>query len=166
MGKKVFYHVYCGMISIFLIVLFVFMFKSCFGKDAKPQTQTITGLNETYHGSVLNITATDVKVVKDPYDKSCIHIEVRFVVENVSNKDFNMGGYLIDPYVDDVTAYGSVSAYSNKAGESLQGTIAPGKSAVGYYSVLASKDAKVVEIQIEESSNRKAIFIFDVPSAG
>lgn len=140
-----------------------FMFVQFF--SIKTNTQTITELNRTYHGSVLNITATDIKTIDDSLNKDGICIAVRFVIENKSDTDFRMGGSLINPYVDDITADGDTYAFFNEPGEGLNGTIAPGKSSVGYYSIHASKDAKVVEIQIKESSNTKVIFVFNVPSA-
>lgn len=153
----------CVILLISLVCSTVFMFLVFL-----PGTETtITELNQTYNGSVLDITATDIQIVDASYrDKDRIYIEVRFIVNNTSKRNYDLAGYRFNSYVDDVTAYGSSYAYSNDAGEDLSGTIAPGKSAVGYYSVYASKGAKKVEIHIEETDKKTVIFILDMPPVG
>ncbi len=148
-----------GVLLIFVVLLIV---RWIYSRPVEP----ITALNQTYEGTIVDIKATDMKVVNDPLEDAGVIIGVRFVITNKTKKDFYLGPSSFSAYVDDIVADGRTTTDFNEAGEELGGNIAPGKSAVGYYAVEASKDAQKVEIRIEEVFEKKyATFIFDIPGA-
>ena len=148
---------------IVLCVAVCFLGVIFFSKGLMP-SKTITELNQPYNGSVLKITATEIKAVESPSGTNDeIIIGVKFVVENVSRKEWQQTRQGMTAYVDDVA---QPQKYDTKHfSDSLEGRIAPGKFTIGYYCVQASKNAKLIEIHFDEVSNKKtAIFILDIPS--
>ena len=142
--------------------LVLFSFSAC----NNATTKEIKELNTPYNGSVLKITATEIKAIPKPSESDRIIIGVRFIVENISNEDFYLSGKIMSTYVDDVTTDETGSAYFDKPGESFGGHIASGKRTEGYRCVDVSKDAKFVEFYFREtySPTKTAVFIFEVPS--
>ena len=123
----------------------------------------ITELNQSYNGSILKITATDIKAIHDSGTDNII-VGVKFIVENVSNNDFYLSGKNTSAYVDDVTTSENGGYLFDASGKELGGNIAPGKRSEGYRSVCCSRNAKVVEFSFEESYNlsQNVFFAFDL----
>lgn len=120
-----------------------------------PESETITELNQTYEGTLLNITATDIQFVRNSLD-ACV-VGVHLVVENVSGKSFILARSDIDTYIDDVA---KIRTIEPSFGEDLPTvTIEPGKRAEGYVSVDAPEDAEVIELYYDGT----LVFIFDIP---
>ncbi len=132
-------------------------------------TEKITELNKTYEGDLI-ITATDIKVIDNPYeeDDNNIIVGVRFEVTNNSSIDYS-SLYGIDAYVDDVKARDHNSAEFDTNNEALYTSgIAPGKKVMGYATAEATKDSKKVEFLFEEpsytGSGKTISFVFDIPA--
>ena len=142
-----------------VIVAFVWLLSS-------SKTTTITELNESYHGSILKITATDLKALPNPDNADEILVGIKFKYENVSKNDsFLIWGSNIEGYIDDVAVGHWGEHYFNEPEVGLIGTkLSPGKQTAGYYCLRASKDAKNIEVRITEKYNQKYVsFVFKIP---
>ena len=156
--------------NVLRIIIYIFSILSITGcstftTSSNIKTAQITELNQTYNGPLLKITATDIKSISSPYNEEEIIIGVRFIIENSSTNNFLLSPINFSAYVDNITAQGSINSELNVAGEKLNGEIASGKSAKGFYAVEAPKDAKQIEVRIEEAFEKSyAVFVFDVPA--
>ncbi|MPN18028.1 hypothetical protein SDC9_165386 [bioreactor metagenome] len=124
------------------------------------------GLNETAVFKTLKITATELKESEGkefnkPGDGK-IFVGVHFTIENISKEEQMMSSLLLfDAYADGVKCDLSVTAAINFDG-TLDGSIAPGKKMIGWYSVEIPKEWKELELQVKSSwlSSSKATYKF------
>lgn len=129
-----------------------------------PQT---FGLNEAAVFSNLKFTATELSQSegKDffvPKDGN-VFVGIKFTIENLSNEEQTISSLLLfEGYVDDVKTSWSVSANCVFDEGTLDGSIAPGKKLVGWYSVEVPANWKTLELQVLNSiwSNNSATFVF------
>lgn len=129
-----------------------------------PQT---FGLNEAAVFSNLKFTATELAQSegKDFFvpNTGNVFVGIKFTIENISNEDQTISSLLLfEGYVDDVKTSWSVSASCVFDEGTLDGTIAPGKKLVGWYSVEVPANWKTLELQVQNNiwSNNSATFIF------
>lgn len=155
---------------IMLVVIFLLLLGTIkFNKTNNANVITVTELNETYTGDLI-ITATDIKVIANPYkeDSNNIVVGVRFEITN--NSDINYSSIRdITTYVDDVKVSERYDSLFNGYNEDLyHAGVVPGKKVMGYVTATATRDSQKVEILFEEPSyytNAKIIsFIFDIPT--
>lgn len=127
------------------------------------------GLNETAVFDNLKITATELQESNGiEYFKAAdgnVFVGVKFEIENVSDEDQSISSLMMfSAYTDDVASDYSISAMMafDENGNTLDGTLAPGKKLVGYYAVEAPEDWKNFEIQVQPDimSETKASFVF------
>ncbi|MCL2718970.1 MAG: hypothetical protein FWE14_09360 [Lachnospiraceae bacterium] len=131
------------------------------------QSEVIIGLNQTYEGHGLKITAIGIRAIptleigryQTDYE---IVIGINLLVENTSNKMVHFGTD-ISVYINDFEAPHAYFGYFDEGG--LIGSIMPGRKAAGYYPVYALKNTNQIELVIEVSYSpaRYVTFILDVP---
>ena len=124
-------------------------------------------LNETAVFKNLKITATELKESAGedffaPEDGN-VFVGVKFTIENTSNKEQSISSLLsFTAYIDDVKCDYSISAATVFDEGTLDGSIAPGKKLVGWYSVEIPSDWESLEIDVKPDilSDNTAKFIF------
>lgn len=142
--------------------------------DSNGETTTIQdttfGLNETAVFDNLKITATDLKesngVEYFEASEGNVYVGVKFEIENISDEDQSISSIMMfSSYVDDTASDYSISALMafDENGNTLDGTLAPGKKMSGYYAVETSKDWETLEIVVKPDmiDDTKASFIFN-----
>ncbi len=125
------------------------------------------GLNETAVFNDLKFTASALeesngKNFFEPEDGN-VFVGVKFTIENISDEEQTVSSMLLfNGYVDDVKCKYSVSAAMAFEG-TLDGSIAPGKKLIGYYSLEVPKDWKKLELDVQSSwlSSTSARFVFE-----
>lgn len=166
-------------ISLVSIIALMLCMTAC-GEDVKKEvndengnvitTQSSTfGLNETAVYKNLKITATDLQESDGAeYFKASegnVFVGVKFEIENVSDEDQSISSMMMfSGYVDDVACDYSISAMMafDENGNTLDGTLAPGKKMMGYYAVEVPENWSELEIQVQPDimSETKASFVF------
>ena len=134
--------------------------------NAENKEQTFK-LNETAVFKTLKFTATQMEEsAGQNYMKPAegkVFVGVKFIIENVSDEEQVISSILLfDAYVDDVKCAESFSGSVAFDGETLNGTIAPGKKLIGWYVVEAPKNWSNIELNVQSSllSNSSAKFFF------
>ena len=133
-----------------------------------PGTKNETfGLNETAVFKTLKFTASEVResygdTYFGPADGK-VFVGVKFTIENISDEDQTVSSLLLfEAYADDVKCsesfYGSVVFDEG----TLDGTIAPGKKMIGWYTVEVPVDWSEIELDVQSNwlSNSTAKFVF------
>lgn len=135
--------------------------------NSNAQTPQTFGLNESAVFSNLKFTATELSQSdgKDFFvpNTGNVFVGIKFTIENISNEDQSISSLLLfEGYVDDVKTSWSVSASCVFDEGTLDGTIAPGKKLVGWYSVEVPANWKTLELKVQNSiwSNNSATFVF------
>ncbi len=137
---------------------------------AATTEDTTFGLNETAVFDNLKITATDLQesdgVEFFEAGDGNVFVGVKFEIENVSDTDQNISSIMMfSAYTDDVESDYSISALMafDDNGNTLDGTLAPGKKMVGYYAIETSEEWKSIEIQVQPDilDETKASFVFN-----
>ena len=111
-------------------------------------------LNETAVFKNLKITATkqEESTGKDfftPEDGN-VFVGVKFTIENISDEEQSISSLLsFTAYIDDVKCDYSISAATVFNEGTLDGSIAPGKKLIGWYSVEIPSDWKNLEIDVK-----------------
>lgn len=164
-------------ISVFLAVILCGSFIGCVPSDepikeqATVQSKTekedeVFGLNESAVFKDLKFTATEIKESKgkDFFEPEAdnIFVGIKFEVENVSEEEQTVSTLLLfDAYCDDIKCEYSLSANCVFDG-TLDGTIAPGKKLVGWYSLEVPADWGNIELNIQSNwlSSNAAKFVF------
>ena len=129
--------------------------------------QTFT-LNETAVFNTLKITATEIKESSGSTyftpAEGKIFVGVNFTIENISDEEQTISSILLfDAYVDDVACDLSFTASAAFDGNSLDGTIAPGKKIIGWYAVEVPADWAELELDVKANwlSSSTAKFVFN-----
>ena len=127
--------------------------------DTQTQTQPqkkdeIFKLNETAAFRTLKFTATELKeAYGETYfapEEGNVFVGVKFTIENISEEDQTVSSILLfEAYVDDVKCSESFSAAMAFNSEMLDGTIAPGKKLVGWYTLEVPENWNTIEIVIK-----------------
>ncbi len=142
--------------------------------DSNGETTTIQdttfGLNETAVFDNLKITATDLKesngVEYFEASEGNVYVGVKFEIENISDEDQSISSIMMfSSYVDDTASDYSISALMafDENGNTLDGTLAPGKKMIGYYAVEVPIEWKNLDIQVQPDmlDETKASFVFE-----
>lgn len=128
------------------------------------------GLNETAVFEKIKITATELKesegVEYFEAEEGNVFVGVKFEIENVSDEEQNISSIMMfSAYTDDVASDYSISAMMafDESGNTLDGSLAPGKKMVGYYAIETAEDWKKIEIQVQADvlDEAKASFVFN-----
>ncbi len=137
------------------------------GSQANQSKETIFSLNETAVFSTLKITATEIKESTGdtflPPEEGNVFLGVKFAIENISNEEQTISSLLLfDAYVDDVSCDISFTAGAAFDGETVDGTVAPGKKLVGWYTVEVPQEWQELELQVKANwlSDSTAKFVF------
>lgn len=167
-------------ISVVLATLLLVSLVGCI--DAEPSKEVGTtsstasevdkgqtfALNETAVFNTLKITATEIKESSGSTyftpAEGKIFVGVNFTIENISDEEQTISSILLfDAYVDDVACDLSFTASAAFDGNSLDGTIAPGKKIIGWYAVEVPADWAELELDVKASwlSSSTAKFVFN-----
>jgi archaellum component FlaG (FlaF/FlaG flagellin family) len=144
------------------VVVCTMMLLSCVACQRNSESgasESITGLNQFYLGKVLKVAVTDMNILENSVESDSIIIETLFDIENISANDFLLYNSSITAYVDGVA---TERAWASNSEELSRTTIAPGKRAVGHFTVNASKDAEKIELHCDEGQNNPIVFVFDI----
>lgn len=168
------------LVSVLSFVLMLLTLCSC-GFDAnKPSKEVgastqnskteskeeIFSLNETAVFSDLKFTATEIKESNGETwfapETGNVFVGVNFTIENISSEEQDISSILLfEVYADDVKCDYSFTAAA-AFGDTLDGSIAPGKKMVGWYAVEVPKEWKNMEVHVSSDwlSNNPAKFLF------
>ncbi|HBT64140.1 MAG TPA: hypothetical protein DEB10_05715 [Ruminococcaceae bacterium] len=170
-------------LMVFAAIYIGMMAAACDEKDPKKESnskgKTTTtaaskdetfGLNETAVFSDLKIAAIEIKASGgSEYNKpgsGNVFVGVKFTIENISNQDQIISSILLfDAYADDVKSDLSITASMEFNSKTLDGTVAPGKKLIGYYTMEVPTTTKMIELNVKSDwlSNAKAKFVLDMP---
>lgn len=139
--------------------------------EEKPATETAQqetfGLNEAAVFKDLKFTATSLEesTGADFFEPESgnVFVGVQFTIENISDEEQSVSSLLLfEGYVDDVKCSYSLSA-DMAFGDSLDGSLAPGKKLVGYYAVEVPEGWQKLELDVQSSwlSSSSARFLFE-----
>lgn len=137
-------------------------------ETSKEDTKNETfGLNETAVFNDMKFTATALEESNgsdffEPKDGN-VFVGIKFTIENISDEDQVVSSMLLfEGYADDVKCNYSLNASMAFDG-TLDGTIAPGKKLIGYYSLEVPNDWKKLELDVQSSwlSSKSARFVFE-----
>ena len=139
------------------------------GENATQEAEdAVFGLNETAVFDNLKFTALEMKEsTGENYftpETGNVFVGVKFEIENTSDEEQTVSTLLLfEGYVDDVKCEYSVSAACAFDDGTLDGTLAPGKKLVGWYSLEVPKDWKTIELDVQASllSGSSAKFVFE-----
>lgn len=125
------------------------------------------GLNDSAVFQTLKFTATEITESNgDSFftpEEGNTFVGVKFTIENVSDEEQTVSSILLfDSYVDDVKSSYSLSAACVFSDGTLDGTIAPGKKLVGWYSLEVPQNWSNIELEVQANwlSNSSAKFVF------
>lgn len=160
-------------------VIFSLSFAACLDHDAPTKETNISqqqsdgkneemfGLNETAVFKNLKFTP---KEIKESYgtdlfvpESGNVFVGIQFEIENISQEEQYISSLLLfDAYADNVKCDYSIEASCVFSDGSLDGTVAPGKKLIGWYSAEVPSDWQVMELQVQSSwlSGNKAKFNF------
>lgn len=123
-------------------------------------------LNETAVFNNLKFTATEIKESNGESfftpESGNVFVGVNFTIENTSDEEQNISSILLfDAYCDDIKCDYSVTA-ACAFGDTLDGSIAPGKKMVGWYAIEVPQNWQSVEMHVSSDwlSNNSAKFVF------
>lgn len=132
-------------------------------ETAKEETFS---LNETAVFNNLKFTATEIKESNGESfftpESGNVFVGVNFTIENTSDEEQDISSILLfDAYSDDVKCDYSFTA-ACAFGDTLDGSIAPGKKMVGWYAVEVPQNWQSVEMHVSSDwlSNNSAKFVF------
>lgn len=137
------------------------------GASSAGDTENTFGLNDAAVFNDLKFTATELKEsqgtkLTEP-DAGKTFVGVKFEVENISNESQNVSSVLLfSVYADDVKCEYSIKAQLSFDEGTLDGEIAPGKKAIGWYAVEVPENWEKLEFDIspEFFSTSSARFVF------
>lgn len=128
--------------------------------------EDIFSINEAAVFSNLKFTATEMKESGgDSFfvpKSGNVFVGAKFTVENISDEEQSISSVLLfEAYADDVKCDYSLTA-ACAFGDTLDGSIAPGKKMVGWYAVEVPEDWKSIEMHVSSNwlSNNAAKFVF------
>ena len=166
-------------LCLLLSICMVFCACGCFDSEPKKETgenkETVIeeqkvqkfSLNETAVFETLKITATEIKESNGKSffeaDAGNVFVGINFTIENISDEEQSVSSILLFvAYVDDVSCDYSFSAGVAFDSKSVDGTIAPGKKLVGYYTVEVPENWRKIELDVKADwlSSAKARFEF------
>ncbi len=166
----------CAMIALLLIISLAACGTSgpikeeYSGSENSSPSQTedlIFGLNETAVFEDLKITATEIKESTGESffapENGNVFVGVKFTIENTSSEEKSISSILLfDAYADDISCSLSLSASAAFDGSTVDGTIAPGKKLVGWYTVEIPQGWSELELNVQDDwlSNNSATFVF------
>lgn len=125
------------------------------------------GLNESAVFNDLKFTATALEESNgtdffEPEDGN-VFVGVKFTIENISEEEQIVSSMLLfEGYADDIKCSYSINA-AMAFGDTLDGSLAPGKKLIGYYSLEVPKDWKKLELDVQANwlSSKSARFMFE-----
>lgn len=166
------------LLAIFLSLVLCFCFCACETDDepSKEKVDAVSSqeskeesfsLNETAVFKDLKFTATEIKESDGETfftpESGNVFVGVKFIIENISDEEQAVSTILLfEGYVDDVKCQYSISAAAAFNGETLDGSVAPGKKLVGWYALEVPKEWSTIELHVQSSwlSNNSANFVF------
>lgn len=167
-------------ISVVLILLLSFSLTACFEENLPTKKQNSEAmqsivekeetfsLNESAIFSELKFTATEIKESDGidffTPDSGNIFVGIKFTIENISNKEQSVSSLLLfEGYADNIKCDYSISAACVFDEGTLDGTIAPGKKLVGWYSLEVPKNWSKIDLEVQSNwlSNNSATFVFE-----
>ncbi|MCL2678291.1 MAG: DUF4352 domain-containing protein [Clostridiales bacterium] len=151
-----------------IAILCLLLLAACGGSEPKPPiSDTPFGVGETAVFKDLKFTALRVQEsFGDQFwkpDEGKVFVGVEFLIENISDKDYSISSLMMfTAYADGFAVSFSLSA-EVFFGDTLGGTISPGKKLQGYYALEVPANWQEIEIQIipELFSTSKAVFVFN-----
>lgn len=153
---------------LFIGILCVIAFFSLWEVSSKKTNNTsslftITELDKPYVGKTIKVTATEIKTTQNPTLSDQMFIGVYFTIENICNEEILFRDSDITAYVDNISTIIYPGGVFGK--DLFSTTLIPGKQTSGFFCVNAPKNAKIIELYIEEHDNNKkvAVFTFDIP---
>lgn len=174
--------VIAGTVTIVLIVIvYLVVFLALSEEDNAPQKEivgetiietstpqkTFFGLNESAVFDKLKFTATEIteSTGEEFYfpSEGKVFVGIKFTIENISSKEQDVSSILLfDSYCDDIKVEYSLLANTVFDG-TIDGTLAPGKKMVGYYTVEVPKEWNTIELEVKQNwlSNNSATFMFN-----
>lgn len=137
------------------------------GTSQEENQEETFGLNETAVFNDLKFTASALEESNgEDYfepEEGNIFVGVKFTIENISDKEQTVSSMLLfEGYADDVKCSYSLNAVMAFGG-ALDGSIAPGKKLIGYYSLEVPKDWHKLELDVQSDwlSSNSARFLFE-----
>ncbi len=135
--------------------------------SAVSDTKSDFGLNDSAVFTNLKFTATELKESQGTqfFEPAAgkTFVGVKFEIENISNESQSVSSILLfDAYADDVKCEYSFTAQSSFSEGTLDGEIAPGKKAIGWYAVEVPENWAKLELDVSSElfSNGSARFVF------
>lgn len=164
----------CCILAVLLMVSLVACGSDTPTKEQGDSTPTSAkkedtfGINDTAAFEDLKFTATDIKETEgDGFftpESGNVFVGVKFTVENISDEEQTVSSLLLfEAYVDDVKCDYSFSAACAFDEGTLDGSVAPGKKLIGWYSLEVPENWKNIELEVQSNwlSNSSAKFIFE-----
>lgn len=125
-------------------------------------------LNETAVFDSLKFTATEIKESKGTDffkpESGKTFVGVNFTIENISDEEQTVSTLLLfEGYADDVKCDYSINASCAFDEGTLDGSIAPGKKLVGWYSLEVPENWATIELHVQSNwlSGSSAKFVFN-----
>lgn len=116
----------------------------------------------------MRFTANEIKVSEgDEFftpESGNVFIGVNFTVENISDEEQSVSSPLLfDAYADDAKCDYSFNAACAFSDGELDGSIAPGKRLVGWYTVEVPENWSKLELNVKSSwlASKTAVFVFN-----
>jgi len=165
----------CVLVILMLVSLSACDLDTAPGKEEGGNNNSASGkkeetfhLNDTAIFKTLKFTATEIRESNgDTYfapESGNVFVGVKFTIENISNEDQIISSILLfEGYVDDVKCSESFTASAAFDSEMLDGTIAPGKKLVGWYTMEVPENWETIELHVQSNwlSNSTAKFVFE-----
>lgn len=169
------------LLSLIITVALCLSMSACFSDNAqsekKPQqtdeatataqANDVFGLNETAVFDKLKFTAVELKESNGTGffkpESGNVFVGIKFSVENTSNEEQTVSSLLLfDGYADDIKCKYSLNAVCAFDEGTLDGKIAPGKKAVGWYALEIPESWSAIELNVKSDwlSNGTAKFLF------
>ena len=173
-GESIMKKILCYLLAILMLVsLSACDLDTAPGKEtsasqaASASKDETFGLNETAVFKTLKFTAMEIKesygATYNTPESGKVFVGVKFTIENISDEDQIISSLLLfDAYADDVKCMESFTASMAFGSELLDGTIAPGKKLVGWYTLEVPGNWLEIELNVQSNwlSNSTAKFVF------
>ncbi len=166
-------------LAIFMVLVLTLTFVACTFDDEpikvsgdngeeNEKVDEKLGLNGSAEFKNLKFTASEIKEsTGSTYftpEEGKVFVGIKFTIENVSNEEQSVSSMLLfEAYADDVKCDYSVNASLAFDEGTLDGTIAPGKKLVGWYSLELPQDWSAIEVLVKADwlSDNSATFVFN-----
>ncbi len=136
-------------------------------ETSNESKEDIFGLNETAVFDDLKFTASELKESSGTGfftpESGKVFVGIKFTIENTSKEEQSVSTLLLfDGYADDIKCDYSFNAACVFNEGTLDGSIAPGKKLIGWYSLEVPRDWLNIELNVQSDwlSNSTAKFVF------